>query len=218
MSGGIILSTANLPPEPRIARRAELSDLGQVVGYVEHSVSLRHLIKRTFVVALAGVLLGALVYGVMRSLPLRAVNSALAELQSQVARAEAALAEKAATEAVLRENEVKIMRQAQCERLLEALAAASNTDRTPDEAMSSFLRQICEFAGWPLGRASLFNMDEGYAVSRADFWHRPGGDDYDRFVESSSHGRYNVASGIFVGKVLRTCAPVWIADLTAIPG
>lgn len=215
--GEIIVSTSDVPGEPRLAQRAALNDSGQLAGYVEHIFSLREVLQQTLWVALAGALLALLVYGVLRSLPLRAVNSAIAELQSEVARAEAALAEKAATETALRENEVKIMRQARCERLLESLAAASNTAQTPDEAMSSFLRQICEFAGWPLGRASLVNIEDSHAVTQADFWHRPRGQAYDDLVEVSSRGRYSIASGIFVGKVLRTCAPVWINDLSEMP-
>ncbi len=216
-SGAIILSTGNSPPDPRILRRAELSDSGQVVGYVEYAVGLQQLINQTLWVAMAGVLLAGLVYGVLRSLPLRAINSALADLQSEVARAEAALAEKAVTEVALRENEAKILRQSRCEHLLQSLATASNTARSSDEAMYSFLRQICEFTGWPLGRAALVNMDGSYAVTRADFWHRPGGEAYDSFVEASNCERHNVAGGIFVGKVLRTGSPVWISDLTLMP-
>ena len=216
--GAVILATPELPSKPKISRRAPLSDSGQVVGEVEHVVGLRPLLLRTLLVAVAGLLLAALVYVVLRSLPLRAVNGAIAALQSEIRRAEAALAEKAQTELALRENEAKLLRKAQCERLLEALASASNTARTPDEAMSSCLRQICEFAGWPLGHAALVDLQSDHAVPRVDFWHHPPGEAYETFVESTRGYSYEVAAGVFVGKALRTGEPVWVSDLSASTG
>ena len=210
----LILATSDIPAEPRISRRVPLSDSGLIVGSLEHVVSLKPLLKRTLLVALAGMLLAALVYGVLRSLPLRAVNSALAELQSEVRRAEAALAEKAAVEQELRENEAALLKQARYERLLEALASASNAARTPDDAMSSCLRLICEFTGWSIGHAALVDLDAEFAHTRVNFWHRPAGDAYDNFIEKNNRHRHDIANGRFVGKVLRTCAPVWLAELT----
>ena len=66
---------------------------------------------------------------------------------AEVRRAEIALAEKAEVEKTLRENEADLLKQARVERFREGLASASNTARTPDEAMSACLRQICEFTG-----------------------------------------------------------------------
>ncbi|MBL8377413.1 MAG: diguanylate cyclase [Burkholderiales bacterium] len=211
LDGSIVLETAELPAGPRVVRRATLSESGQAVGYLEHAVGLRPLLKSTVLVTLAGTLLAMLVYWFLRLLLLRTVHSGLAALQAEVRRAEAALAEKAAVEGELR-------RQARQERLLEALAAASNTARTPGEAMSQCLGQICEFTGWQFGHAALVDFDGDKALTRVDFWHRPAGEAYDRFAEANSRHRHDVAGGKFVGKVLRTGVPVWITELSGSQG
>ncbi|MBL8381426.1 MAG: diguanylate cyclase [Burkholderiales bacterium] len=209
--GRTIVDTGTWPAAPRLAQVAVVEVDGRVVARVEHMVGLRPLIRGSVPFALAGLAAAVLVFTLLRRLLLHAVQSALTALKAEVQRAEAALAEKAAIEQELR-------RQSTQERLLEALAAASNTARTPGEAMSQCLRQLCEYTGWQIGHAALVEFDGEHAVTRLDFWHRPAGVRYDRFIEENGRHRHDVANGNFVGRVLRTGAPVWIAELSGSQG
>ncbi|MFM9968798.1 MAG: diguanylate cyclase [Burkholderiales bacterium] len=212
--GNVILSSADMLAQPRIIARAPFGDSGVTAGYVEHVVSLWPLLKRTLAVALAGVLLGALIYGVLRALPLRAVDRALAALQSEVTRAELALGETASTEIALRDNEAKLLRQAKNNHLLETLAGLANGASTPEETIPAFLRHLCEFTGWPLGHATLLDREEDCAIARADYWHGANGERFNAFVAATNGYRYPLKEGRFASQVIRTAAPVWAADLS----
>ena len=68
-------------PTPVMARRAPIMDSGKVVAYFEVSRSYRSLLLETGWVALLGLALAAAVFTVLKVIPLRALNRALASLR-----------------------------------------------------------------------------------------------------------------------------------------
>lgn len=86
-----VLLYGDLPPWPVLTRSYPLYDAGQQVGRLEVTGSLRTLVQRASIAGLLGLLLGALVFVVVRSLPLRALRRVLAELFDEKERAETTL-------------------------------------------------------------------------------------------------------------------------------
>lgn len=87
----MVLLHGALPLAPTLTRSYPLYDAGQEVGRLEVTGSLRTLVQRASIAGLLGLLLGALVFIVVRSLPLRALRRALAELFDEKERAETTL-------------------------------------------------------------------------------------------------------------------------------
>jgi len=83
-SGQIIAAGGEPLVQPVVSIRAPLFDGGRTVGYFEVSRSFRPLLLETGLVALLGLGLAAAVFGVLKTLPLRALDRALDSLrQSQ---------------------------------------------------------------------------------------------------------------------------------------
>ena len=77
----VIVTNSIQQESPYITVRAELYDAGKVVGYVEVIRSLRPLLLETVLVGLIALLFAAAVYVILKLLPLRALNRALASLR-----------------------------------------------------------------------------------------------------------------------------------------
>ena len=91
LKGTIIFESADPLVQPVIVRSADLLDSGKVVGRFEVTRSLAPLVLQTAFVGLLGLLLGALVLGVLLVYPLRALNRALETLASEKKQAERTL-------------------------------------------------------------------------------------------------------------------------------
>ncbi|MHB1083309.1 MAG: putative bifunctional diguanylate cyclase/phosphodiesterase [Thiobacillus sp.] len=82
-SGQVIAESASNATldTPVLSIREPLFDAGKVVGYFETSRSLRPLLLETALILLLGLGLAAAVFGVLKTLPLRALNRALESLR-----------------------------------------------------------------------------------------------------------------------------------------
>lgn len=77
----IIAASEEKVATPVLSVRAPLFDAGATVGYFEISRSLRPQLIETAFVALLGLVLAAVVFGILKVLPLRALNRALENLR-----------------------------------------------------------------------------------------------------------------------------------------
>ncbi len=89
--GTQVTQSGKAPQEPVFMRAYPLNDGERVVGHIEVSSSLLGLIYDTAVAALLGLLLGSLVFTVMRILPLRALRRVTDALFTEKERAETTL-------------------------------------------------------------------------------------------------------------------------------
>ena len=89
--GTLVTQSGRAPPEPVFISAYPLNDAERVVGHIEVSSSLLGLIYDTGVAALLGLLLGSLVFTVMRILPLRALRRVTDALFEEKERAETTL-------------------------------------------------------------------------------------------------------------------------------
>ncbi|HRH14350.1 MAG TPA: response regulator [Azonexus sp.] len=76
----LLTQVGNLPGVPVLRRAHALHDAGQEVGQVRISASMRPLVQGTLIGATLGLLLGIAIYVVLKTLPLKALNAATAEL------------------------------------------------------------------------------------------------------------------------------------------
>ena len=79
-SGGVVASAGTPPPAPVLRRSSAVYDSGRGVGRVEIERSYREALYGTGAVTLLCLLLGALTYAILRTLPLRALRQVTAEL------------------------------------------------------------------------------------------------------------------------------------------
>lgn len=86
--GALIARSGSPPPTPRLVRSYALYDNGRVVGRTDVSGTLRPMAYGTLVSALLGLLLGILVFTVMRLGPLRALRRVTDALFEEKERAE----------------------------------------------------------------------------------------------------------------------------------
>lgn len=89
--GTLVTQSGRAPKKPAFIRAYPLKDGERVVGQIEVSSSLRRLIYDNGVAALLGLLLGSLVFTVMRILPLRALRRVTDALFEEKERAETTL-------------------------------------------------------------------------------------------------------------------------------
>jgi signal transduction histidine kinase/DNA-binding response OmpR family regulator len=80
VEGAAIASTAGSIQGAFLNRRSDLFDAGVLVAQVEQVRSLRELNMQTLLIAVAGLLLGALVFFLLRILPIRTLDKTLAAL------------------------------------------------------------------------------------------------------------------------------------------
>lgn len=80
-SGQVVAASDEMLDTPVLSIRAPLFDAGRTVGYFETSRSLRPLLLKTGLIALLAMMLAAVVFGVLKILPLRALNRALDSLR-----------------------------------------------------------------------------------------------------------------------------------------
>ena len=89
--GALIIEDGVSPMSPVLTRSSMLYDSGRVAGRVEIDGSLRGLVYESLAAILIGLLLGALVFVVLRVLPLRALHRVTDELIEEKERAETTL-------------------------------------------------------------------------------------------------------------------------------
>jgi len=89
-SGQVVAAHDAKLPAPRVTRTAPLYDSARHVGDIEVSLSLRQLLPGAAAAAMLGLLLGAIVYFTLKTLPLAALHRALKQIEAERDRAETA--------------------------------------------------------------------------------------------------------------------------------
>ena len=105
--GALLAQAGELPPWPQLTRSSALANAERVVGRVEVSGSLRGVAFSALLGGLFGLLLGALVFVVIKTAPLRALRRLADELFKQKEQGEELLATLQQRERALRDSEAR---------------------------------------------------------------------------------------------------------------
>ncbi len=98
-------------------------------------------------------------------------------------------------------------------KLIKAIAVASNETRAVDDTLGFCMRQVGEFAGWPLGHLYLTADNPSDGVIPTKVWHveKPG--QFDTFQKITEETPLEEGVGL-PGRVLISGEPAWIIDVT----
>jgi len=114
-----------------------------------------------------------------------------------------------------KETEIALRRGAALAGLLESLARAANEAMTPEAAMTSCLELICTYGGWVLGRVALYGGG-GRTMPLRSLWHTLNRERFASFIRVRNE-RIPDPRGVFMGRVMREQAAVWVEDLEQAP-
>ena len=94
---GVAVAGSSVPvPPPHLTQRAPVHNAGTTIAHVEVAGSLLPLMLNTALVASLGAMLGLVLYGLVKNVPLNALQRAMDQLREETARAEQANAAKSA--------------------------------------------------------------------------------------------------------------------------
>jgi len=98
-------------------------------------------------------------------------------------------------------------------KLIKSIAVASNETRAIGETLRFCIRQVCEFAGWPLGHLYLTAENPSEGLVPTPFWYVEEPGQFDTFQEITRETPLDAGVGL-PGRVLVSGEPAWIIDVT----
>ncbi|MZG29844.1 MAG: GAF domain-containing sensor histidine kinase [Nitrospinae bacterium] len=113
----------------------------------------------------------------------------------------------------LQETNERLNAEIEHSKLIKAIAVASNETRAIDETLRFCIRQICEFAGWPLGHLYLTADNPSEGLVPSSFWHVEEPGKFDTFQRITQETPLETGIGL-PGRVLASGEPAWIIDVT----
>jgi signal transduction histidine kinase len=136
----VLLAEVDDQPElPLITRSMELLDSGHIVGKIEISRSLRHLLDSTAYYTLGGIMAGLLIYCYMSRFPLRALSELLRNLKQLTQTLEQRVAEEIAKG---REKDHLLIQQAKLASMGEMIGNIAHQWRQPLNNIGLLIQDI----------------------------------------------------------------------------
>lgn len=97
-------------------------------------------------------------------------------------------------------------------RLLQNVAIAANQAKTVGEAITTALAQVCQHSGAVLGHAYFIQEGAPVTLIPSSLWHTDQADKFAAFRAVTEATVLQLGEGL-PGRVAKTSAPVWIADI-----
>lgn len=116
----------------------------------------------------------------------------------------------------VQETNERLNAEIEYSKLIKVIAVASNETRAIGDTLRFCIRQVCEFAGWPLGHLYLAaeNPSEGLVPTSHWYVEEPG--QFDTFQKITRETPLEAGIGL-PGRVLVSGEPAWIIDVTKDP-
>jgi ammonium transporter len=95
--------------------------------------------------------------------------------------------------------------------LLRETAAAANESSSVEEALALGLDAVCEFTGWPIGRAFLVSRDDPELLVSTEVWHMSDEQRFADFRDATQAERWRVGHGL-PGMALEHRKPVFASS------
>ncbi|MCW8906410.1 MAG: diguanylate cyclase [Sedimenticola sp.] len=113
------------------------------------------------------------------------------------------------------EMEQRIRQEKELVQLLHRLTSLANEASNTLSAMKGFLREVCEYTGWPVGHVYMLEEDDPCPrLVSSRCWYLADEKRFRQLKQITERTVFNVGEGI-PGRVLATGKPVWIEDISA---
>jgi len=113
----------------------------------------------------------------------------------------------------IQETNERLNAEIEYSKQIKAIAVASNETRAIDETLRFCLRQICEFARWPLGHLYLTADNPAEGLVPTEYWHVDEPGQFETFQKVTLETPLEEGVGL-PGRVLVSGEPAWIIDVT----
>jgi diguanylate cyclase (GGDEF)-like protein len=113
----------------------------------------------------------------------------------------------------LKMAEAELLEKSKLMELLQNVAIAANNEQTLDGAIQKCLDDICHHIDWPVGHAHVSTSTAPGVLIPSDIWCLEDEEKFGKFVEVRENSEFVMEGGL-VDQVVRSCAPLWIPDLT----
>ncbi|MBT5029492.1 MAG: GAF domain-containing sensor histidine kinase [Nitrospina sp.] len=112
-----------------------------------------------------------------------------------------------------KETNERLNTEIEYSKLIKTIAVASNETRAIDDTLAFCLRQVGEFAGWPLGHLYLKAETPSDGLVPTNVWHVEKTGQFDTFQKITQATPLEEGVGL-PGRVLISGEPAWIIDVT----
>ena len=113
----------------------------------------------------------------------------------------------------VQETNERLNAEIEYSKLIKTIAVASNETGAIDETLRFCIRQVCEFAEWPLGHLYLAAENPSDGLVPTQFWYVEEPGQFDTFQKVTQETPLEAGVGL-PGRVLVSGEPVWIIDVT----
>jgi len=113
----------------------------------------------------------------------------------------------------IQETNERLNAEIEYSKQIKAIAVASNETRAIDETLRFCLRQVCEFARWPLGHLYLTADNPAEGLVPTEYWHVDEPGQFETFQKVTLETPLEEGIGL-PGRVLVSGEPAWIFDVT----
>ncbi|TVT52225.1 MAG: diguanylate cyclase [Sedimenticola thiotaurini] len=111
------------------------------------------------------------------------------------------------------EMEKRLRSETELVQLLHRLTSLANEASNARVAIKGFLREVCEYTGWPVGHVYLVNQEKPFAeLISSRCWYLANEQQYKKFREISERMVFASGNGL-PGDVYIKGEPVWIEDI-----
>jgi len=116
----------------------------------------------------------------------------------------------------LKEAEEKNASQRHFIELLHRISEMVSEAATIESSLQACLDEICEYAGWPVGHAYLYQPDDEYVLKSSLVFHLSDPAAFEVFKEVTVKTKFRSGEGL-PGRVSQSSKPAWIIDVTKDP-
>lgn len=113
--------------------------------------------------------------------------------------------------------ERRLRREKALVQLLHRLTSLANEAGTTAVAMEGFLKEVCEYTGWPVGHSYLVTEKRyGKELIPSSHWYFKDQERFEPFRRTTERTVFAAGQGM-PGRVLSDKRPVWVADISVDP-
>ena len=113
--------------------------------------------------------------------------------------------------------EKRLRQETELVQLLHRLTSLANEASSTTVALTSFLKEVCEYTGWPVGHVYLVGQEKPCReLVSSKCWYLEDEHEYEQFRQVTENMVFSIGEGL-PGRVYLTGKPVWVADISNDP-